>query len=149
MMESRLSLAVTDMPEVRLHDDRDPDVIWAGDSEELGAYLEASLQNDPIWCHRPDISVAEARTWEVTKALLGIPKILRPLWQSPRWRDFAAVPHVFPNVKQKCFALDGRHFCSKVGHSCWRRIVDSSRSVGKHGWKVLARGVRGVLRWQR
>ena len=55
------------------------------------------------------------------------------------------LPHIFPTVKSGCFAASGQHTCPKTSHSCWRRIIDSSRPPGKAAWRTMARAVRGTL----
>eukprot|EP00973_Karenia_brevis_P074016 10286150-Karenia_brevis.AAC.1 len=55
-------------------------------------------------------------------------------------------PYTFPLVKSKCYSDEGEKTCSKQGHSCFRRVINSSCIPYKRGWRLMARGARAVLR---
>ena len=51
---------------------------------------------------------------------------------------------LFGLVKSKCYDDSGRHLCTKLGHSCVRRVIDASGDPFRSSWRVAARGVRAV-----
>ena len=129
-------------------DDRRPDRIWAGDRGQLMAYYLAAADADPGWHRQPQLTDADGRAWQWARAQAGLPVFLRPRAPSlgsTRSQDLS-MPHSFPLIKSKCVAPDGVHTCRKLGHSCFRRVVDASQLLAKRGWKAVSRGARGVLR---
>eukprot|EP00959_Pyramimonas_sp_CCMP1952_P253509 5296913-Pyramimonas_sp.AAC.1 len=63
----------------------------------------------------------------------------------PRPSQKTNPPYVFPTVKSKCFQDDGARCCSKSGHSCMRRIVNSAGAPGAEGFRCIGRASRRLM----
>ena len=127
-----------------LADDRDQGKAWSIPLAPLAGYLRGAVDADGDgWHRRPDLTAEQAALWVEARAVLGLPPWLRRV--GPR-TPVARPPHIFANVKSKCFCDNGRHQCQKANHSCMRRIVDCSRAPHARGWRAVARAGRAVLR---
>ena len=54
-------------------------------------------------------------------------------------------PTVFPLVKSKCFSDLGHRICLKLGHSCWRRVINCCQLPAARGWRTISRAGRFIL----
>ena len=126
----------------RVQDDKHPLKAWTCDGNELATAMVASIACDKSWQLHPDISIESVRTLGYLKADLGIPWFLKSrVGPAPA----TGVPVLFPFIKSKCYDNAGRKTCSKPGHSCFRRVLDTSQVAFSSAWRTLGRGIRCVV----
>ena len=125
-----------------LHDDRLHTRAWSTTTEEYVSHLLLGMAKDTeAWRFRPEMRPPVCLIWAETRAILGLPFFLRR-----RVRQVApAIPQVFAFVKSKCWDPRGGHVCTKIGHSCVRRVVDMAGTTFKKGWRTMGRAVRAVV----
>ena len=129
---------------VLVGDDRKPDSVWAGGVDQMAQYCVASINADSMWTLRPGLTTDDCKAWQYAQARMGLPAFLRTRMEIKAVGVKAS--HSFPLIKSKCFDSAGKHMCRAAGHSCWRRVVDSSQGVARMGWRTVARGARAVVR---
>ena len=123
-------------------DDRDAGKVWRVRPEEMFLHMTSAMLDDPAtWCPWPDLHPDQVVSYMWARSKLGLPGWLRKS-AAPTCRP----PSVFPLVKSKCFLDDGTRRCTKVAHSCWRRVIDCSGLPFARGWKAIARAARAVVR---
>ena len=96
----------------------------------------------PTWCDA-GLTLEEANSWCVTLLVNFVPAPLqRLLGISPQgW----FLPYYYGSFKDKCFS-GGRRICSKVGHSCMRRIVSYVKWPARRAWRRVGRAISFILR---
>ena len=120
-------------------DDRSGTKVWQVNPQVAYLKLLDDVLADPAWRLRQDFDDALLETWLRTRNGIGLPSFLR------RGRGVLRLPRLMFTIKSKCFLDSGVRVCTKVGHSCWRRIIDHSGTPHAPGWRAISRGVRGVL----
>ena len=130
--------------ECLIPDDRDPSKAWVAQPLELAAYLLLQVLQDPQWRVRMDLDADSVLTWLYARAELGLPSFLKRLLRPKGGRSIGH-PAMFAFVKSKCYDNQGRRTCRKEGHSCCRRVIDMATVPYSKAWKVVARGLRGVV----
>ena len=96
----------------------------------------------PTWCDA-GLTIEEANSWCVALLMNFVPAPLqRLLGISPQgW----FLPYCYGSFKDKCFS-GGRRICSKVGHSCMRRIVSYVKWPARRAWRRVGRAISFILR---
>ena len=122
-------------------DDRSSTRMWVVDAGEAYLYmLSALLKDKEVW-QKSDFSLSQVQQVLQARVLWGLPDFLRR-----RVKKADPTPNIFPLVKSKCWGPDGEHHCSSGPlHSCWRRVIDTSRTPCQAGWRAIARAVRMVV----
>ena len=121
-------------------DDKKRDRLWFCDSSELHVYTLGQLLSQDAWAPTK-MSPATLLSYEIGRAQAALPRFLtrRPLGSN------IGPPTLFPLCKSKCFTALGEHVCSKVGHSCMRRVINCSRMPYKYAWRLVSRAIRAVV----
>ena len=122
-------------------DDKVPNKVWTSNAGEMVAATLQGIVTDPAWKVHPWLSVHHLSVMGYVRGSLGVPWFLR----SHRRHVSTRPPCLFAFVKSKCFSDTGEKVCQKDGHSCMRRVVDDSAIPYRGAWRVLGRGIRGVL----
>ena len=124
-------------------DDKEPSRMWRARSEQLHANLLQGLLLDRGTWQPTELSLDTLRALELARGLAGLPSWLRagasPLAAQVR------PPTMFPLCKSKCYAPTGQRLCAKPRHSCMRRVVNCAGLPFRHGWRIAARALRGIL----
>ena len=117
------------------------DRVWAAHGVDLARHLVQAVDQDPMWRFRPELSEQDVVSWMWARAQEALPAWLRGPSQLPRASVLSKPPVLFPLVKSKCFSAGGLGICGKAGHSCMRRVIDTSKCPGALGFRVLGRAV--------
>ena len=122
-------------------DDRCSTRMWLVEASEAFLYiLSALLKDTEVW-QKSDFSLEQVQKVLQARVIWGLPEFLRR-----RVKKVDPTPSIFPLVKSKCWGAGGEHQCSSGPlHSCWRRVIDTSRTPCQAGWRVIARAVRMVV----
>ena len=125
-----------------VQDDRDRTKVWSVKPSELVYNVLYNIALDPAWKILPTVDVQELGALGYAKGVLGLPAFL-----TTRKGPFArtGLPNLFVFVKSKCYADDGAHTCIKPNHSCARRVIDRCAIPYRRSWRMLGRGIRGVV----
>ena len=68
-----------------------------------------------------------------------------PGFPPPIFSEECVLAVLLPACKSKCWTSSDVRVCCKAGHSCWRRVLDFSRSPCPRGWRTIARAIRGFV----
>ena len=123
-------------------DDKLASKVWSCDGLEFFANMLVTLRSDPMWRLHPAIDVNQLRSLAYARSALGLPHFLRSGIGSNR---VVRTPVLFGMVKSKCFSDAGEKVCTKPGHSCIRRVMDTSGGLHSASWKLVGRGIRGAV----
>ena len=108
---------------VIIGDDKRSDRCWACEPSQALDFLLTLVLADPAWSLQSNLGDSDLWAWQLGRTMLGLPKFLRLRLDDVKLSSDPVVPHVFGLVKSKCFLPDGTKVCTKLGHSCWRRVV--------------------------
>ena len=139
--ESRVA-AVVQKSLCRVWDDKLNNKVWTCDVDQLFLSVLAAVSGDKSWSVHPELDSTAVLSLAFARSKLGLPWFLRA---GARQRGQCGSPTLFPFFTSKCFSNCGSKVCTKPGHSCMRRVLDSSTTPFASGWRVMGRGVRTVV----
>ena len=89
------------------------------------------------------LSVGDAHAWCRGVMFTLVPAVVQKFLFLRKYKSF--LPDYYGTVKAKCFQ-NGKKTCSKVGHSCLRKVVLFAAWPFRKRWRVIHRGLETVLR---
>jgi len=131
--------------QVLVGDDKNRAKMWGLQPLELHCLIvQQALVGVSNWCVVHDLDPAG-----LIERCLEMCRLALPSWLRRGRANKGPLPDqgptLFVSIKSKCYADDGTHICSKVGHSCLRRIIEFSRFPFQGPWRFVARGLRAML----
>jgi hypothetical protein len=127
---------------VLVPDDKEKKVFWKMPIDTYMVLLFHFAIISTAW-EMVALSVGDAHAWCREVMFTLVPAVVQKFLFLRKYKSF--LPYYYGTVKAKCFQ-NGKKTCSKVGHSCLRKVVSFAAWPFRKRWRVIHRGLETVLR---
>ena len=129
---------------VFVQEDKDRNAAWLMPLSLYARWCFYMFRQDAVHWVPFQGSVAEVvEAYRLLHAEL-LPNHLKRFSAKSRWSNFE-LPYAYCTLKAKCFVEGTGHVCSKVNHSCLRRIVSWRAHPAKSLYRGVSRAIVGLI----